>query len=142
MESECSNFCTTCCNNLNWIGVVIGTVLSFFLGAIWYSKKCFGNQWMKLTNQTEDDLKKSSSVIPMLVSFFYLLIMALFISFLQTITSSFFHFGLAVDVLALVILLGMLQGVLYEGKPLNLWFINAGYEALSIIIIAFSVYFI
>lgn len=31
--------------NVNWIAVIVGTVLSFLLGWLWYSPKLFGKKW-------------------------------------------------------------------------------------------------
>jgi hypothetical protein len=31
--------------NVNWIAVVVGTVLSFLLGWLWYSPKLLGTKW-------------------------------------------------------------------------------------------------
>lgn len=31
--------------NINWVAVVVGTILSFILGALWYSPSLFGNKW-------------------------------------------------------------------------------------------------
>jgi len=31
--------------NVNWIAVIVGFVLSYILGAVWYSPKMFGTKW-------------------------------------------------------------------------------------------------
>lgn len=31
--------------NVNWLAVIVGTVLSFLLGWLWYSPKLFGVKW-------------------------------------------------------------------------------------------------
>lgn len=31
--------------NLNWLAVGVGTILSYILGALWYSPKMFGKKW-------------------------------------------------------------------------------------------------
>jgi Protein of unknown function (DUF1761) len=31
--------------NVNWLGVIVGTVASFLLGWLWYSPKLFGTKW-------------------------------------------------------------------------------------------------
>jgi hypothetical protein len=31
--------------NVNWIAVIVGTILSFLLGWLWYSPKLFGTKW-------------------------------------------------------------------------------------------------
>jgi len=32
-------------NGINWIGVILGFVLSFMMGYLWYSPKLFGPKW-------------------------------------------------------------------------------------------------
>ena len=34
-------------SNINWIGVVVMTIVSFMLGALWHSKLLFGKTWKK-----------------------------------------------------------------------------------------------
>ncbi len=36
--------------NLNWLAIIIGTVLSFLLGWFWYSTKLFGTKWASGNN--------------------------------------------------------------------------------------------
>jgi hypothetical protein len=31
--------------NVNWLAVIVGTVVSFLLGWLWYSPKLFGTKW-------------------------------------------------------------------------------------------------
>jgi hypothetical protein len=31
--------------NVNWLAVIVGAVLSFVLGWLWYSPKLFGTKW-------------------------------------------------------------------------------------------------
>ena len=31
--------------NVNWVAVIVGTIVSFLLGWLWYSQKLFGAKW-------------------------------------------------------------------------------------------------
>lgn len=35
----------TLLTDVNWLAVIVGAVLSFMLGWLWYSPKLFGNKW-------------------------------------------------------------------------------------------------
>ena len=41
---------------VNWIGVIVATVVAIIVGMIWYSPKLFGKIWQ---NQTKIDMQKS-----------------------------------------------------------------------------------
>jgi len=40
---------------VNWLAVLLGTVLSMAMGALWYGP-LFGQLWLKLIGKTEDEL--------------------------------------------------------------------------------------
>ena len=41
--------------SVNWLAVLLGTVLSMALGALWYGP-LFGQYWLKLIGKTEEEL--------------------------------------------------------------------------------------
>ncbi len=45
-------------SNVNWIAVIVGTILAFVLGAAWYSTKMFGTKWAEGVGvELTDDMK-------------------------------------------------------------------------------------
>ena len=52
---------------LNWVAILIATVLAFVLGGIWYGP-VFGKAWLTALGKTEDDIEPSAS--PFIISFF------------------------------------------------------------------------
>jgi hypothetical protein len=46
---------------VNWLAVVVGAILSFFLGWVWYSTRLFGTQWAKDVGTYTQDSTTSSS---------------------------------------------------------------------------------
>lgn len=44
--------------SINWLAVVVGTILSMALGALWYGP-LFGQYWLKLIGKTEEELESS-----------------------------------------------------------------------------------
>ncbi len=45
-------------SSINWLAVVVGTILSMVLGALWYGP-LFGQYWLKLIGKTEDELESN-----------------------------------------------------------------------------------
>ena len=43
---------------VNWLAVLLGTLLSMALGALWYGP-LFGQLWLKLIGKTEDELESN-----------------------------------------------------------------------------------
>ncbi len=46
---------------ISWIGVIAATVLSMFVGALWYSPFVFGKQWQKLAQISDKQLKQGGN---------------------------------------------------------------------------------
>ena len=127
---------------INWIAVLVGTIGYFMLGAIWYSF-LFKNQWIAYQGITAEDMnkpdaKKGVGAI-MFASFIMMFITALGLAILAE------YFGLAGWMHG--VKLGLLTGVcfactsmainmLYEKKPLGLFFINGSYQVVGNIIAA------
>ena len=47
--------------SVNWIAVLLGTILSMALGALWYGP-LFGQLWLKLIGKTEDELDSNPTM--------------------------------------------------------------------------------
>lgn len=52
--------------DVNWLAVIVGFVVSFVLGAVWYSPKLFGNKWAEGVGI--DMSEKSAMSMPAMVS--------------------------------------------------------------------------
>ena len=53
--------------NVNWIAVVVGAVVSFLLGWLWYSPKLFGIKWAEGAGVKIDDaqsMPKAAMLLP------------------------------------------------------------------------------
>jgi len=60
---------------INWIGVLVAAVVSYGIGAFWYSV-AFGAQWMALSGMSEADIAATSSM-----SYLYGALQTLIVSF-------------------------------------------------------------
>jgi hypothetical protein len=47
---------------VDWLGIVVATVVAMAIGSIWYSKVLFGKTWQKLLGLKDDDMKKGAAV--------------------------------------------------------------------------------
>lgn len=125
--------------NVNLLAVLVCGIASMVIGFVWYSKVLFGNVWMKLSGISEAQMKKANSNMPMLYGTMFIasLVMAY-------VLAHFASYAGAVTLMDGVVAgfwawLGfvattMLTGVLYEGKPMKLYFINAGYQLVTLVV--------
>ena len=125
--------------DINWLAVLVGTIGYFMLGAIWYSF-LFKNQWIAYNKIVIDnpDAKKGVGAI-MFASFVMMFVTSVAIAFLA------YRIGMWGWMSG--VKLGLMTGIcfactsmainmLYEKKPLGLFFINGGYQVLGNIIAA------
>jgi hypothetical protein len=125
--------------DINWLAVLVGTIGYFMLGAIWYSA-LFKNKWIEYSgiNMEDPNLKKGVAAT-MFASFVMMFVTSVGLALLAE------YFGLAGWQYG--VRLGLLTGVcfactsmainmLYEKKPMGLFFINGGYQLLGNIIAA------
>lgn len=49
-------------SKLNWWAVVVATLSSFVVGFLWYDKRTFGKQWMKLVGLSEKQINSSEGM--------------------------------------------------------------------------------
>jgi len=122
--------------DVNFVAVVVAAIVSIFLGALWYSPALFARPWMQAVGRTEEELGG--------MGFGYV------ISGIGALLSSY---ALAridrwaeVDTLwngglvGLLAWLGFVAPVLavttyFGGRPVKLWWINAGYQLLALVVL-------
>lgn len=111
------------------------------IGFAWYSDPAFGKQWRKLSGISEAKPKGSDMTKIMVLGLGGGLIMAFILSHAEVFAGSY----LGTSGLTLGLMTGfwnwlgfmvpiLISGYLYEKKPLNLVFINAGYWLVSILV--------
>jgi len=126
---------------VNFLAVAIAGVANMVLGFIWYAPKVFGDTWIRSMNLTPDQMEAGKKKMPMMAiaGFIAALIMAYVLN----------HFAIAWGVVdwigavelgfwtwlgfVAVVLLGT---VLWEGKSIKMYAINAGYWLIALIMMA------
>jgi hypothetical protein len=116
-----------------WLAIVAATTVAFLIGGIWYSPAVFGRQWIALNGFTAQDLSRRSMGRVFALSFVLALVMTVNLAmFLGPSPSLAFCVGAgaAAGIGWSAAGLGIIY--LFEGRPLRLWLINGGYQALTL----------
>jgi hypothetical protein len=121
--------------NINYIAVLVAAVSAFVIGGMWYSPILFGNPWMRETGLSDETLKKRSMGVVFGTSFVLsLLIAGNLAAFLAGPPD--LKWGAAAGALAGVgwVATGLGITYLFEAKSLKLFLIDAGYHAVTFIV--------
>ena len=122
---------------INYVAVFIAAVLAMVSGFVWYSKAAFGKQWMRLTGVTEASAKAGN--MPLLYG-------TMFVGALVEayVLSHFIHYagayslinGIKTGVWAWLgfVITTSLANSMFEGRPIKLLYINAGYALVNLMI--------
>lgn len=125
---------------VNFLAVGLAAVLTFVLGMAWYSPLLFARPWMAAHGYAPEDLRRMQSGMgpTYAASFACWFVMATVLALIAP------HFGEGVAPtlhIGLHLWLGFsatvgLTGNLFSDKPLRLWFIDAGYQLASVVVMA------
>ena len=122
-------------SKLNYLAVLVAAVASFLIGGIWYSPILFARAWMRENGFTEESLKGGNMAMIFGGSFVLTLIMAFNLAaFLAGPTD--LVWGMTAGALAGIGWVAFSLGVtyLFERKSFKLFLINAGFHAVSFIV--------
>lgn len=116
-------------------------IANLIIGFIWYHPSVFGTKWMRLANISPESMEAGKKKMPIIG--FFAVLAAIVMAYVMA------HFGIAWGVfdvigaveLAFWLWVGFvvptsLGVVLWEGKSVTLFFINAGYWLVSMIVAA------
>jgi hypothetical protein len=127
---------------LNWLAVIVGALIYFALGALWYSPAFLGRQWQRSIGWDPERTPPEMQITTYLVPFLAYLVMAIAVGLLAAATGT--------DELVEGVVLGLVTGVglnlmhtlvdatFDPGKPEPwTWFaINGSYHTIGLIIVA------
>ena len=113
---------------LNWVAVVLAAATAFAIGALWYSKKVFGNAWMLEVGLTDETVARGNVVLTFGGTFALQLVAATALAFFLG-SGSDWLIGLQAGLLVAVCWIATAYGITYffEQRSLRLYLINAGY---------------
>jgi hypothetical protein len=120
---------------INWLSVLVATVVSFAVGSVWYSKPFFGKTWQQELKLSNEEITSSNMVkifgLAFVLSFISAMFMDMFIGENSTIWSGM-HAGLLVSIVWISTALGV--NYLFARKSFKLFLIDAGYFVVFFII--------
>jgi hypothetical protein len=126
--------------NVNILAVVVAALVTFVLGAFWYSPVLFARQWMQAQGYTPEKLeamKKKGMTRAYLVSVLCYLVMAYVVALLASYTNST---SLAQGLwLGFLVWLGFaatigLTANQFSEKPIAAWVVDAGYQLAYLLV--------
>lgn len=122
--------------SVNYAAVAAAAIVNMVLGFVWYGP-LFGKPWMKMMGLTKDSVKSTEMNKLYAAAFVSALVMAY-------VLSHFVQVGGAISAIegatiGFWIWLGFittttLSGLLWEGKPLNLYLLNNGYYLVLLLV--------
>ncbi len=126
---------------INIWAVLLATLSSMIVGAIWYARPVFGNWWIKAAKVDMD--RNASAVIPIIVTLVVSFISALVLAGSAAIAQEFYggNFLLNTIVTAIILWAGFTAARFithdaFEGRPAQLTLLNVSHELVTLVIMA------
>lgn len=126
--------------NVNLWSIVVASIVSFAIGAIWYSPILFGREWLALTKNKEPDVEDSEKksilgkyVIHFIGTVISFCVFGFIISFSNSYNSldgAFFGFLIWLGFIATT----MMGDYLWNKSPFKLFMINSIGSLISLIV--------
>lgn len=128
---------------VNYLAVLIAAVASMAVGFVWYGPVLFGKAWMKLMGHTKEAMEKAKKEMgkTYTISFVGALVMAYVLTHVVAQGQAFYGTD--------PVMTGLMAGfwswlgfvapvqmteVLFGSKKWNLYFINTGYQLVSLLV--------
>lgn len=117
---------------VDWIAVLVATVVAFVLGGLWYSPALFAKPWQRDTGLSDEQLDAASKGRIFGGSFILIFIGAtVFSLFLGPDPALGFAVGAGAAAGITWVAFSFGVNYLFELKPIRLFFINGGYHAIQ-----------
>lgn len=126
---------------INYWAVLLATLSSMAVGAIWYSMKVFGKRWARLARVDMD--RGGSAVLPLLVTLLVSFITAWVLAGAANIAWHFYGGGYLLAALGTGVILWagftaarFITHDAFEGRPSSLTVLNIAHELVTIVVMA------
>lgn len=120
--------------DMNWVGIVLAAIVNMVVGCFWYSPCCVGKRWLELT-KVVPDRKGMWKVFggAMLLALVMAWVLSLVIDYAGA------HGWVSGGVIGLLMWFGFIftthfSSVLWERRPLELFYMNAGCMLLTLVL--------
>lgn len=126
---------------VNYIAIIVASIVSFVIGMLWYSPLLFGNLWMKSAGLSKEKIgkaKKKGMGKTILIAFLTTVIMVYVLGYLLNILN--YNDAISGAIIGFLVWLGFLATtglgrVLWEGKSFSFYLINTLHELVSLVVI-------
>jgi hypothetical protein len=131
---------------VNYLAVLVATVVGFVIGFVWYLPQVFGTRWMKALGTPMTGTAPEGMGWKMVISLLSALVSAVVLSFFVSIAIAWkASIGTAPSYLLVgagagfwvwlgFLATSLVDPVLWQNKPWSLWGINAGYWLVRLVV--------
>jgi hypothetical protein len=121
---------------MNWVAIIIATIVAMVIGFIWYGNRGFGKSWQSLVGRPIGQGQQPGPLYALtaLAAFVEVIALSWFIS------TTGYKTGAGGAIIGLYIGLGfiataMFSEVIFAGRPPRLLAINAGYQVFQAVVL-------
>jgi hypothetical protein len=127
---------------INWLAVVLATISSMVVGAVFYARKVFGDRWMRLAKIDPETIGKNA-VLPLVITLIVSFITAAVLAGAAAIAQEFYggNFLLNAVITAVIMWSGftaarLITHDLFERRPGSLTVLNLAHELITVLVMA------
>jgi hypothetical protein len=124
-------------SGINWLAVLASAVAAFMLGGLWFSPVMFAKQWVAALGKTPEEMgmPAKSMALSFVVTLVIATALAMIIGRMHPMTMiGSVRFGLAVG--GGIVAMGMASDYAFTGWSRKLYWIQASYHLLMIVIMS------
>lgn len=111
---------------INYLAVLVASIIGYAIPMIWYSPKLFGKEWQKLSGVNMKDMKPSPAVMiaGFVATIVFNVVLAVVIGY-SGVTTFALGAGIGAMLWLGFIATTLLNGVFYQKMPMKLYWINS-----------------
>ena len=124
-------------SHLNWIAILVATIVGFLLGGLWFSPLLFANRWTAALGKSKEQMGKPGPALAL--SFVVTLITAIALAmllFVMPLTTTLGALRLGLTIGIVFYALATASDYAYTGWPRTIYWIQASYHVLMIAVMA------
>jgi hypothetical protein len=123
---------------VNLLAVLVCSLITFILGALWYSPLLFAKKWVELIGKTSEELKQGANPSLYIMAFILGFMTCFALAFVINLSKvSTFYDGALVGAMCWIGFAGATSyanQVIFVQRPSALWTIDSGYNLVSFLI--------
>ncbi len=127
-------------SELNYLAILVATIVSYALGALWYSPYMFLDAWMEDT-AAQRSAKPGMAMLPLqainlVAQFISVSVFAVILSLTNTVANAV---NLSIIVAILFLAASAIKFYTHESRSWRLFLINSGYDVVVLLVAAFVI---